>query len=53
MNIQKLDRIWMPDSDVPARLLPIRVTGMTNEQEMGNQRRAVQDPGIAVIRFLS
>ena len=23
----------MPDSEVPARVLPIRVTGMTNEQE--------------------
>lgn len=27
------DRIWMPDSGVPARLLPIRVAGRTNERE--------------------
>lgn len=27
------DRIWMPDSGVPARLLPIRVVGRTNERE--------------------
>ncbi len=27
------DRIWMPDSGVPARLLPITVKGMTNDRE--------------------
>jgi hypothetical protein len=27
------DRIWMPDSGVPARLLPIRIVGRTNERE--------------------
>jgi len=27
------DRIWMPDSGVPARLLPIRVLGITNDRE--------------------
>jgi hypothetical protein len=27
------DRIWMPDSGVPARLLPIRVAGRTNGRE--------------------
>ena len=27
------DRIWMPDSGVPARLLPIKVRGKTNDKE--------------------
>jgi hypothetical protein len=27
------ERIWMPDSGVPARLLPIRVTGAANERD--------------------
>ncbi|HEX7234508.1 MAG TPA: hypothetical protein VF243_04490 [Nitrosospira sp.] len=27
------DRIWMPDSGVPARLLSVRVTGRTNDRE--------------------
>ena len=27
------DRIWMPDSGVPARLLPIQVSGTTNDRE--------------------
>ncbi len=27
------DRIWMPDSGVPARMLPIRVTGVANSRD--------------------
>jgi hypothetical protein len=27
------DRIWMPDSGVPARLLPIRVAGRKDDRE--------------------
>jgi hypothetical protein len=27
------DRIWMPDSGVPAKLLPVKVRGETNGRE--------------------
>lgn len=30
-----LNRIWMPDSGVPAKLLPVRVQGTTNGKEWG------------------
>jgi hypothetical protein len=31
--LPKVDRIWMPDSGVPARMLPVKVRGQTNGRE--------------------